>query len=98
MLASVDPKRCQRNMTTTAASSKPPPSKNLRPEELSLDDRANGSRSKDDLDDNSGSCLLVASPSAKPVDEVCCSGALFLTVPGRGMRVPMKRKVSSSVF
>ena len=52
----------------TATSNKPPPSTKVRLEELSLDDRVNGSRSNDVLDDSSGSCLPEVDSSTDPVD------------------------------
>src|SRR5262245_32670072 len=95
MFASVDPKRCHRKMMMTATSNKPPPSTKVRLEELSLDDRVNGSRSNDVLDESSGSPLPGVDPSTAPVDAEPSDSCCFLAVDGKGMRVPMKRKVSS---
>ena len=83
---------------TTAASNRPPPSTKVRLEELDLDDRVRGSRSNDTLEDNNGSCLPEAAPVLDPVDaEACCEPRSLLPgLEGSGMRVPMKRKVSSS--
>ena len=85
---------------TTAASNKPPPSTKVRLEELDLDDRVSGSRSNDTLEDSSGSRLPEVTPGADPVDaEGCCDPRSLLPgLDGRGIRVPMKRKVSSSGF
>jgi len=70
----------------TATNNKPPPNMKVRLEELLLDDRANGWRSNDDLEDN------IVLPEC-PVDGKSC---FFPVSEGRGMRVPMNRKVSSS--